>query len=76
MKNYHNTAVIIVVSDYREVATLSNQSKDIVLKQNGNLLTLIAPNTTIAKFLNTADPDETAHNEPSHLDLQCLPSSL
>ena len=21
------------------------------------------------------DPDETAHNEPSHLDLQCLPSS-
>ena len=21
---------------------------------------------------NTVDPDETAHNEPSHLDLQCL----
>ena len=40
------------------------------------ILTLKAPNTTIAKFANTADPDETAHNEPSHLDLQCLPSSL
>ena len=39
-------------------------------------LTLKAPNTTIAEFANTADPDETAHNEPSHLDLQCLPSSL
>ena len=39
-------------------------------------LTLKVPNTTIAKFANTADPDETAHNEPSHLDLQCLPSSL
>ena len=37
-------------------------------------LTLKAPNTTIAEFANTADPDETAHNEPSHLDLQCLPS--
>ena len=35
-----------------------------------------APNTTIAEFANTADPDETAHNEPSHLDLQCLPSSF
>ena len=28
------------------------------------------------EFANTVDPDETAHNEPSHLDLQCLPSSL
>ena len=25
------------------------------------------------KPLNSADPDETAHNEPSHLDLHCLP---
>ena len=32
------------------------------------------PNTTIADFANTVDPDETAHN--SHQDLQCLPSSL
>ena len=39
-------------------------------------LTLKAPITTIADFANTVDPDETAHNEPSHLDLQCLPSSL
>ena len=39
-------------------------------------LTRKAPNTTIAEFANTVDPDETAHNEPSHLDLQCLPSSL
>ena len=39
-------------------------------------LTFKAPNTTIAEFANTADPDETAHNEPSHLDLQCLPSEI
>ena len=39
-------------------------------------LTHKAPNTTIAEFANTVDPDETGHNEPSHLDLQCLPSSL
>ena len=34
------------------------------------------PNTIIAEFANTVDPDETAHHEPSYLDLQCLPSSL
>ena len=39
-------------------------------------LTRKAPNITIAEFLSTVDPDETAHNEPSHLDLQCLPFSL
>ena len=39
-------------------------------------LALKAPNTSKAEFANTVDPDETAHNEPSHLDLQCLPSSL
>ena len=32
--------------------------------------------TTIAEFANTAVPDETAYNEPSHLDLQCLPSKV
>ena len=41
-----------------------------------NCLTLKAPNTTIAEFAYTVDPDETAHDEPSHLDLQCLPSSF
>ena len=40
------------------------------------LLTHNTPNRTIAEFTNTVDPDEMAHNEPSHLDLQCLPSSL
>ena len=35
-----------------------------------------APNTTTAEFANTVDPDETAHNEPSHLDPQCLPCRL
>ena len=38
------------------------------------LLTLKAPNTKIhvEEFANSADPDEMAHSEPSHLDLQCL----
>ena len=39
------------------------------------LLILKVPNTTIAEFANTVDPDEMAHYEPSHLDPQCLPSS-
>ena len=29
--------------------------------------------TNIDTFANSADPDETARNEPSHLDLNCLP---
>ena len=33
------------------------------------------PNATKAEFANTVDPDETALNEPSHLDLQCLLTS-
>ena len=40
------------------------------------VLTRKAPNTTIAEFANTLDPDEMAHYEPSHIGLQCLPSSL
>ena len=38
-------------------------------------LNLKAPNTKVA-FANTIDPDAKAHNEPSHLDPQCLPSIL
>ena len=34
------------------------------------------PETKIAEFANSVDLDEVAHNGPSHLDLQRLPSSL
>ena len=30
----------------------------------------------IAEFANSVDLDEVAHDEPPHLDLHCLPSSL
>ena len=30
----------------------------------------------MAEVANSVDFDEVAHNEPPHLDLQCLPSSL
>ena len=30
----------------------------------------------IAEFANIVDLDEVAHNEPPHLHLHCLPSSL
>ena len=53
----------------------NDENKD-VTSHHGAPLTRKAPNTTIAVFANTVDPDEMAHNEPSHLDLQCLPSSL
>ena len=28
------------------------------------------------EFVNSVDLDEVAHDEPPHLDLHCLPSSL
>ena len=40
------------------------------------VLTLEVPNTTVAKFANTEDPDGIAHNGLSHLDLQCLPFNI
>ena len=36
--------------------------------------TLSALQTKTDNFANSVDPDETAHNEPSHQDLHCLPS--
>ena len=36
----------------------------------------VASETKIAELANSADLDEVAHNEPPHLDLHCLPSSL
>ena len=40
------------------------------------LLTLEVQETKIAEFANSVDLDEVARNEPSHLDLHCLPFSL
>ena len=39
-------------------------------------LTLSLPQTKISEFANRVDLDEVAHNEPSHLDVQCLSFSL
>ena len=37
---------------------------------------LYVPETKTAEFANNVDLDEVAHDEPPHLDLHCLPSSL
>ena len=37
---------------------------------------LQVPEAKIAEFANSVDLDEVAHNEPPHLDLHWLPSSL
>ena len=54
----------------------TNSAEPFAILSVSFLLTHKAPNTTIAEFANAVDPDETAHNEPSHLDLKCLPYSL
>ena len=38
--------------------------------------TFTALKTKMVKFANSVDPDEVAHNEPPHLVIHCLPSSL
>ena len=44
--------------------------------QNTVSLTLQVPEMKIAEIVNSVDLDEVAHDEPPHLDLHCLPSSL
>ena len=44
--------------------------------QDLHCLNLQVPVTKIAEFANSVDLDEVAHNEPPHLDLHFLPSSL
>ena len=41
-----------------------------------DLLDSYVPAMKLAKFANSIDLDEVAHNEPPHLYLHCLPSSL
>ena len=36
----------------------------------------LRPSQHFFSHVGTEDPDKTAHDEPSYLDLQCLPSSL
>ena len=38
--------------------------------------TLQVTSIETAEFANSIEPDEVAHNEPPHLDLHCLLSSL
>ena len=45
-------------------------------RQKAKALALSAPETKTAEFANSVDLDEVAPNEPSHLDLHSLPSSL
>ena len=70
-------AVTVTVTDIAKPGISITRSVETVVELcQGWYLTHKAPNTTIAKFANTVDPDEKAHNELSDQDLQCLLSSL
>ena len=51
-------------------------SKVICIGIRFSVLTLSSLQTSTDTFANSADPDETAHKEPSHQDLHCLPLLL
>ena len=55
---------------------LKKQKKNIMNIPFTSPFTLKVPETKIAELANSVDLDEVAHNEPPHLDLNCLPSSL
>lgn len=40
-----------------------------------HLLMLITKNESV-EFTKIIEPDDVSHNDPSHLDLYCLPSSI
>ena len=52
------------------------EMQQILKKLNNYALTLEVPDTQIAESANNVDLDEVAHDEPPHLDIHCLPSSL
>ena len=55
-----------IIIKVNEITNIQNKTKLEIVKAHK------APNTTIAELAKTEDPDDTAHNEPSHLDLQCF----
>ena len=58
---------------YRYVTVFIMPHMGIELEDNKQFILNIPP---IAEFANSVDLDEVANNEPPHLDLHCLPSSL
>ena len=66
-QRYLKTIIIIMFSVKYSVVDKTILRAPILVKR---------PNTTLTKFANTVDPDETAHYEQFHLDLQCLPYCL
>ena len=47
----------------------------LMLKYNKNVTNLLSLQTITDTCVNSVDPDETAHHEPSHQELHCLPCS-
>ena len=49
---------------------------DLSTAKSKSLINPFSPANQNNFFANNVDPDETAHNEPSHQDLPCLPFCL
>ena len=65
------------LSEWRNTPTLFQWNSSNVFVRNGVyrflILTLETLQTKTDNFANSVAPDETARNEPSHLELHCLP---
>ena len=73
--NHHGLDIICFTADLALIIDLIN----LILKKSFLQLTLCylkVPETKIAACANSVVLDEVAHNEPPHLGLHCLPSSL
>ena len=70
-------SIILNTPTYLELWANAAWSKKQSLEVYAYTLTLKVPKIKIVDFANSVDPDEVAReNEPPHLDLHCLSSSL
>ena len=66
--------ILILLDQLCEIITVLNTAGHAHLSLS--VLTLSVPETKTAECANSVDLDEVAHDEPPHLGLHCLPSSL
>ena len=58
---------------HKDASSAEQERQAIIISLLERVLALSAQWTKIGSFANSIDPDEMALNEPSHLDLHCLP---
>ena len=73
LREFDSGVMVLQSSNHSEDKVIKNTAALVNLSFVNPLLALSAWQTKTDSFAKSVDPDETAHNEPSHQDLCCLP---